>query len=155
MDWLEYIPETDAVHIIDFKTGSKKSLARTREKTDEERRKRVLKGVLKREGLQLALYALAAKQFGAENVEVSIISPLVTRAEPQLRLEHFADCMPAFAELARMQRTGIFGMRGSLRGAFLFAPAYPLATLAVDPETLDERWEATHPDLALQEETWW
>ena len=30
---------------------------------------------------------------------------------------------------------------------------YPLATLAIEPEILDERWELTHPDLALEEES--
>ena len=53
-----------------------------------------------------------------------------------------------------MQATGIFGMKGPLRSAFSFTKNYPLATLAVELEILDERWELTHPDLALEEESW-
>jgi len=74
--------------------------------------------------------------------------------EPQLRNDDFTDCGPAFRELARMQATGIFGMKGPLRGAFTFTKDYPLATLAIDPEIIDERWELTHRDLALEEESW-
>ena len=53
-----------------------------------------------------------------------------------------------------MQATGIFGMKGPLRGAFTFTKNYPLATLSIDSEIIDERWELTHPDLALEEESW-
>jgi hypothetical protein len=51
-----------------------------------------------------------------------------------------------------MQQTGIFGMYGPLRSAWTFTRAYPLATLAIDQEILDERWELTHPALAKEEE---
>jgi hypothetical protein len=71
-----------------------------------------------------------------------------------LREGDFADCGPAFRELARMQATGIFGMKGRLRDPFSFTKNYPLATLAIDSEIMDERWELTHPDLALEEESW-
>ena len=53
-----------------------------------------------------------------------------------------------------MQATGIFGMHGSLRSAFDFARDYPLATLAIDGEVIDARWETTHPALVLDEERW-
>ena len=76
------------------------------------------------------------------------------KAEPQLRIDDFADCGPAFRELARMQSTGIFGMHGLIRGAYTFAKDYPLATLAIDREILEERWEKTHPDLPIDEEGW-
>jgi hypothetical protein len=85
---------------------------------------------------------------------VSILSPIIAWPEPQLSNDDFADCGRAFRELARMQATGIFGMKGTLRGAFHFTKDYPLATLSIDPETIDERWELTHPDLALEEESW-
>jgi PD-(D/E)XK nuclease superfamily protein len=140
--------------IVDFKTGNKKSLAPKSRKKDEPRAPRVLKSVLKGDALQLALYSLAAQQLGARRVEVSILSPIIAKPEPQLRDEDFADCGPAFRELARMQATGIFGMKGPLRSAFTFTKDYPLATLSIDPEILDERWELTHPDLALEEESW-
>ena len=138
--------------IVDFKTGNKKSLAPRSRKKDEPRAPRVLKSVLKGDALQLALYTLAAQQFGAKSVEVSILSPIIAKPEPQLRDDDFADCGPAFRELARMQATGIFGMKGPLRSAFTFTKDYPLATLSIDPEIIDERWELTHPDLARDEE---
>jgi hypothetical protein len=109
---------------------------------------------LKGEALQLALYTLAARQLGAQSVDASILSPVIANPEPQLHDDDFADCGPAFRELARMQATGIFGMKGSLRGAYTFTKDYPLATLSVAPEIIEERWEQTHPDLALEEESW-
>jgi hypothetical protein len=139
--------------IVDFKTGNKKSLSPS-SRIKEPRPPRILKSVLKGDALQLALYHLAARQLGAQRVGVSIFSPTITRAEPQLVDEDFADCGPAFQELARMQATAIFGMKGSLRSAFSFTKNYPLATLAIEPEIIDERWELTHPDLALEEESW-
>ncbi|PYI94576.1 MAG: hypothetical protein DME97_00960 [Verrucomicrobia bacterium] len=140
--------------IVDYKTGNKSSLAPKSRKKDEPRSPRVLKSVLKGDALQLALYTLAAQQLRAQSVEVSIFSPIIAKPEPQLRTEDFTDCGPAFRELARMQATGIFGMKGPLRGAFSFTKDYPLATLPIDPEIIDERWELTHPDLALEEESW-
>lgn len=140
--------------IVDYKTGNKKSLTPKSRKKDERRPPRVLKSVLKGDALQLALYTLAAQQLGAQGVEVSIFSPVIAKPEPQLRDGDFTDCGPAFRELARMQATGIFGMKGPLRSAFSFTKDYPLATLAIDPEIIDERWELTHPDLALEEESW-
>ena len=139
--------------IVDFKTGNKKSLGKRR-RTPEQQEKRIIKSVLKRETLQLALYAHAAHALGAEAVGISLLSPLVREAEPQMQLDDFAPALPAFRELARMQATGNFGMKGDLRGAFTFTADYPLATLAVDREVLDERWEKTHADLALDEEPW-
>lgn len=140
--------------IVDYKTGNKKSLTPRGRKKDEPRPPRVLKSVLKGDALQLALYTLAAQQLGAQSVEVSIFSPIIAKPEPQLSDADFADCGPAFRELARMQATGIFGMKGRLRDAFSFTKDYPLATLSIDPEIIDERWELTHPDLALDEESW-
>lgn len=139
--------------IVDYKTGNKKSLSPSSRKS-EPRPPRVLKSVLKGDALQLALYTLAAQQLGAQSVGVSIFSPIIAKAEAQLSDDDFADCGPAFRELARMQATGIFGMKGPLRSAFTFIKNYPLATLAVDLEILDERWELSHPDLAVEEESW-
>ncbi len=141
--------------IIDFKTGNKKSIAPTSRKKGDPRAPRVRKQLLKAEpDLQLGLYALAAKQLGAERVALSILSPVVNWPEPQLHDDDFSECTAALIELARMQATGIFGMKGQLRGAFTFHKDYPLATLAIDPEIIDERWERTHPDLVVEEEGW-
>lgn len=146
--------DVPVLRIIDFKTGSKKALGMKSAKTPEQLQQRVVRQVLKREALQLGLYALAAHQLGAQAVEVSLLSPLIAKAEAQLDLDAFALCGPAFRELARMQATGIFGMHGSIRGAYTFAKDYPLATLAVDREITEERWEKTHPDLPIDEDSW-
>lgn len=143
-----------ALWIVDYKTGNKKSLSVKNAKTPEMAARRVLRQVLKRDALQLGLYALAAEQFGAENVQVSLLSPLTPRAEPQLQRAEFSVCEPAFRELARMQATGIFGMHGTPRDRFSFTRDYPLATLAIDREITEERWEKTHPDLPIDEEAY-
>jgi hypothetical protein len=83
---------------------------------------------------------------------VSLISPFVRSLKPQVSGTDFLSELDIFAELARMQRTGIFGMHGPLRSAFRFTADYPLATLAVDPDIVEQRWELTHPALVRDEE---
>ncbi|MFL6540926.1 MAG: PD-(D/E)XK nuclease family protein [Chthoniobacterales bacterium] len=144
------IPE---LWIVDFKTGNKDSLSKALG-DGEQRLEKVCRKVLKGDALQLALYAQAAKELGAENVQVSLLSPNSATAEPQLGLQDFAQCLDAFRELARMQATGIFGFKGPLRSAYTFTRPYPIATLAVDPEVVEERWEKTHPDLAPENNYW-
>ena len=80
------------------------------------------------------------------------MSPAVKPVAPQLSVEQMDAEADVFRELARMQQTGIFGMYGPLRSAWTFTRAYPLATLAIEQEILDERWELTHPALAKEEE---
>ncbi|HEX8076955.1 MAG TPA: hypothetical protein VF511_04000, partial [Chthoniobacterales bacterium] len=79
-----------------------------------------------------------------------LLSPNAVKAEPQLGLEDFEQCRDAFRELARMQATGIFGFKGALRNAYSFTQPYPIATLAIDPEIVDERWEETHRPLVVE-----
>lgn len=136
--------------IVDFKTGNKDALNKGVKDDDDARAEKVRRKVLKGDALQLSLYAHAAKQLGAANVRVSLISPNLAKAEPQLALEDFEDCVDAFRELARMQSTGIFGFKGLLRNAYSFTRPYPIATLAIDPEIVDERWEATHRPLSIE-----
>ena len=47
-----------------------------------------------------------------------------------------------------MQETGVFGMRGLVHSDFGFSRAYPLATLPIDPDLLQEKWTLTHPPFA-------
>jgi hypothetical protein len=136
--------------IIDFKTGNKDPLNKGMKDDDDARAEKVRRKVLKGDALQLSLYAQAAKQLGAANVRVSLISPNLVKADPQLSLADFDACVEAFRELARMQSTGIFGFKGPLRSAYSFTRPYPIATLAIDPEIVDERWEQTHPPLAVE-----
>ena len=142
---------TDYLWIVDYKTGAKKALSTARQGPDG-RRAALKKKLLDGSALQLSLYALAAMRLGADVVEVSLLSPLVRPLQPQMSGADFASEAEIFAELGRMQQTGIFGMHGSLRSAFRFTEAYPLATVAVDPDILEQRWELTHPALVRDEE---
>jgi hypothetical protein len=136
--------------IVDHKTGAKKPLSGSE---DVEKRKAALrKKLLDSTALQLALYALAAQSLGAKQTWVSLLSPLVRPLAPQLSGADIAAEQDIFAELARMQQSGQFGMHGVLRSAFRFTEDYPLATLAIDPDILEQRWEKTHPALVREEE---
>jgi hypothetical protein len=43
-------------------------------------------------------------------------------------------------------------MYGIPRSPWAFTRQYPLATVAVETEILEQRWELTHPALAKEEE---
>ena len=88
----------------------------------------------------------------ADRTWISLLSPLVRPIEPPLSGADLAAEVDIFAELSRMQQTGIFGMHGPFRSAYRFAEDYPLATLAIDPDILEQRWELTHPALVREEE---
>jgi PD-(D/E)XK nuclease superfamily protein len=137
--------------IVDYKTGAKKSLTSGRQDA-EGRRPALKKKLLDGSALQLGLYALAARAFGAERTEVSLLSPLVRPLQPQISGSDFSSEVDIFADLAEMQQTGIFGMHGPLRSTYRFTEDYPLATLAIDPDILEQRWELTHPALVRDEE---
>ncbi len=137
--------------IVDYKTGAKKALSAGREDPDGHRpalKKKLLDG----SALQLGLYALAANALGARRIEVSLLSPLVRPLQPQIAGSDFSSEADIFAELAEMQQTGVFGMHGPLRSSYRFTDDYPLATLAIDPDILEQRWELTHPALVRDEE---
>ena len=127
--------------IVDYKTGSKKAL-----------RLPLKKKLLDGSALQLSLYALAARTHGAKCALISLLSPLVRPLEPQLTDSDLASEQEIFIELARMQQSGVFGMHGPLRGTFRFTEDYPLATLGIDQDTLEQRWELTHPALVRDDE---
>lgn len=148
--------EADELWIVDYKTGAnKKALAPAREDT-EKRRSQLHKKILDGSAVQLALYGLAARQLGARQVFLSLVSPAIKPITPQLSIEQMDAEADVFRELAKMQRTGIFGMLGPVRSAWAFNREYPLATLTIEPEILERRWERTHPALAKEEEeTYW
>ncbi len=144
--------EADELWILDYKTGvNKKALVPAREDT-EKRKSQLHKKILDGSALQLALYGLAAQQLGARRVFLSLLSPAVKPVAPQLSVEQMDAEADIFRELARMQQTGVFGLYGMLRSPWAFARQYPLATLAVEQEILEQRWELTHPALAKEEE---
>ena len=132
------------IWIIDYKTGSAREL-----KTSD-----LHDNLVKGTALQLGLYALAMRELGAAQVSVSIISLAVKNVAPQLSVVDLAPHTDVFADLAEMQRTGVFGMKGEIRPAFGHSAPYPLATLQIDNDILEDKWALTHPALVLEKEEW-
>ena len=132
------------IWIVDYKTGSDREL-KTSDLHDN-----LVKGTT----LQLGLYALAMRGLGAAEVSVSIISLVVKNVAPQLSVDDLVPHTDVFADLAEMQRTGIFGMKGEIRPAFGYSAPYPLATLPIDNDILEDKWALTHPALVLEKEEW-
>jgi ATP-dependent helicase/DNAse subunit B len=132
------------IWIVDYKTGSDREL-----KTSD-----LHDNLVKGTSLQLGLYALAIRELGATEVSVSIISLKVKNVAPQLSVDDLAPHTDVFADLAEMQRTGIFGMKGEIRPAFGYSAPYPLATLPIDNDILEDKWALTHPALVLEKEEW-
>src|SRR5947209_3659156 len=132
------------IWIVDYKTGSNREL-KTSDLHDN-----LVKGTT----LQLGLYALAMRELGAAEVSVSIISLAVKNVAPQLSVVDLAPHTNVFADLAEMQRTGVFGMKGEIRPAFGYSAPYPLATLPIDNDILEDKWALTHPALVLEKEEW-
>ncbi len=137
--------------IIDYKIGAKKALFAGKMDADG-RRPALKKRLLDRTALQLGLYSIAAGALGARETEASLLSPGVRPFAPQISGNEFSSEAEIFAELAKMQRTGVFGLHGPLRSDYQFIDAYPLATLAVEQDILEQRWELTHPALVKDEE---
>lgn len=134
--------------LVDYKTGSKKGLVSSRWRTPADRTAGVRKKLQSGAAVQLGLYSLAAKSLDAKEVALGILSPLVDPARPQLQLSDIAAHPDFWAELYRMQETGIFGMLGPVQSEFSFTGTYPLATLGIDPDLLKEKWALTHPAFA-------
>jgi len=132
------------IWIVDYKTGSDREL-----KTSD-----LHDNLVRGTSLQLGLYALAMRELGAAEVSVSIISLTVKNVAPQLSVDDLAPHTDVFADLAEMQRTGIFGMKGEIRPAFGYGAPYPLATLPIDNDILEDKWALTHPALVLEKEEW-
>jgi len=132
------------IWVLDYKTGS------TKELKSSDLHDSLVKGIT----LQLGLYALAIRELGPVDVSVSILSMLVKDVAPQLTVADLAPHTDVFADLAQMQHTGIFGMKGEIRPAFGYSAPYPLATLAIDNDILEDKWAATHPALVLEKEEW-
>lgn len=94
----------------------------------------------------MALYALVLAAAGARDVKVSLLTP-ESSLRPQISLADVQAQASIWRGLAALQDTGVFGLRGTLRAEFGIALELPLATLPVEPDTLEEKWALTHPDL--------
>ncbi len=130
-------PSPHDAWIVDYKTGDRKALRASKLGTGD--------------GLQLALYALALRELGTPTVGVSLLTPGLALDAPQLRLDDLAAQAPLWRGLHRMQETGVFGMHGAIRDEYAFRGEYPLATLAIDPEVLADKWARAHPGLASED----
>jgi hypothetical protein len=121
-----------AAWLIDFKTGGDELLSLSRLK--------------KREGVQIALYALALKAMGAGPVAMTLLTR-DSDAEPQLTGEDLA--LPELAEVwrlvAAMAATGCWGEFHDLANPHDRPGDYPLAALPVPAEILRKKWALTHP----------
>jgi hypothetical protein len=133
------------IWVVDYKTSSTKEL-KTSDLHDS-----LVKGAT----LQLGLYALAIRELGAAEVSASIVSLAAKNVAPQLSVVDLAPHTDVFADLAEMQRTGVFGMKGEIRPAFGYSAPYPLATLPIDNDILEDKWALTHPALVLEKEEEW
>ncbi|MEI9893601.1 MAG: PD-(D/E)XK nuclease family protein [Chthoniobacter sp.] len=126
------------VWLVDYKTGNRKALK--------------IKDLLAGNGIQLALYALALRATGAQQVGLSLLGPDAVLDTPQILLAEVEGLTGLWHGLWQMQETGVFGMIGSLRDEFGYGQDYPLATLAIDEEILADKWALTHPDFSPVEE---
>jgi hypothetical protein len=139
------------VWIVDYKTGNQKPLSPPG-KTPETQAANLRKKLVRGDAIQLGLYGLAARELGAGEIHLSILSLRTELDRPQLAMTALAADSDFWSELYRMQETGIFGLRGLIRNEFGFSPDYPLATLPIDKEFLDEKWVLTHPAFADDED---
>ena len=137
--------------IVDYKTGRQRGFnlveLRRNESPEEKLRKQLVKG----KGVQLGLYALAAHSLGAAEVRLTLLG-LADELEQQFALKHAQAQNDFWLELQRMQETGVFGMLGNIYSEFGFSRAYPLATLGIDSDLLQQKWAMTHPALAVEGE---
>ncbi len=121
----------DDLWVVDFKTGRQAKALSASE-------------MLRGNGVQLALYALALRQLGVAAVQASLAKPGEIMRQP-MDLAAIDELRELWLELQRMQDSGIFGVHGELRSEYRRAADYPLATLPVDPDSLEEKWKRTHP----------
>jgi hypothetical protein len=134
--------------VVDYKTGKRKSLRSSQWRSEADIRKGVHTQLLKGEGVQVALYALALRQLGGENIGMSLLARGLDLSAPQLTLPEITAHEQIWRTLAGMEKSGVFGMRGAIRSEFSFTGDYPLATLAIDSDLLETKWTLTHPALA-------
>jgi PD-(D/E)XK nuclease superfamily len=137
--------------VIDYKTGKQRGFnlrdLKRNESTGEKLRRQLAKG----SGVQLGLYALAAHSLGASEVGLTLLG-LADELEPQFHLRDALAQKDFWRELSRMQETGVFGMLREVYSEYGPSRTYPLATLGIDPNLLEEKWAIAHPALAVGSE---
>ena len=137
--------------VVDYKTGRQRGfrLKELRRKDTPERKFR--RQLIEGRGVQLALYALAVHALGSEEVRLTLLSP-AEELEPQFHLADVLAQKDFWLELHRMQETGVFGMLGPVHADFGYVRKYPIATLPIDPDLLDEKWALTHRAFSVEDE---
>ena len=137
--------------VVDYKTGRQRgfSLKELRKKDTPKRKFR--RQLTEGRGVQLALYALAVHALGAQKIQLTLLSP-AEELEPQFDLDAVLAQADFWMELHRMQETGVFGMLGPVHADFGFIAQYPLGTLPIDIDLLEEKWALTHPAFMLEKE---
>jgi PD-(D/E)XK nuclease superfamily protein len=139
------------VWVIDYKTGRQRGFKLKELRRNDTPKRKFRRQLIEGRGVQLALYALAVHALGAENIQLTLLSP-AEQLEPQFHLVDVLAQKDFWRELHRMQETGVFGMLGPIHADFGFVWKYPLATLPIDTDLLKEKWMLTHPAFALEEE---
>jgi PD-(D/E)XK nuclease superfamily protein len=134
--------------IIDYKTGRQRAFTLHELRKKETPQQKLRRLLVAGRGVQLGLYALAAHALGASKIKLSLLG-LADELDPQFDVDNARAQADFWRELYRMQETGVFGMLGPVHAQYGFAHNYPLATLAIDEELLQEKWALTHPALAL------
>lgn len=139
------------VWVVDYKTGRRRSFSLKQLHGKDTPERRFHKALIEGRGVQLALYALAVHALGAQDVQLTLLSP-PEQLEPQFHLRDVLAQKHFWSELHRMQETGVFGMLGPIHADFGFIGTYPLATLPIDTDLLQDKWALTHPALIAEEE---
>ncbi len=137
--------------VIDYKTGRQRGFKLKELRRNDTPKRKFHKQLIDGRGVQLALYALAVHSLGADDVQLTLLSP-AEQLEPQFRLADVLAQKNFWNEVHRMQETGVFGMLGPIHADFGFVGKYPLATLPIDTDLLEEKWALTHPAFVLEEE---
>jgi len=137
--------------VVDYKTGRQRGFNLKELRRNDTPKRKFHKQLIEGRGVQLALYALAVHARGAEDVQLTLLSP-AEQLEPQFHLADVLAQKDFWKELHRMQETGVFGMLGPIHADFGFVRRYPLATLPIDMDLLAEKWTLTHPAFVLEEE---
>jgi len=137
--------------VVDYKTGRQRGFSLNELRKKDTPKRKLRRQLIEGRGVQLALYALAVHAFGVQKVQLTLLSP-AEALEPQFDLDAVLAQNDFWMELHRMQETGVFGMLGPVHADFGFVAQYPLATLPIDIDLLEEKWALTHPALAPEKE---
>ncbi len=133
-------PSEGQLWIVDYKTG----IAAPLKSHPTALRKQLLAG----NGVQICIYALALRALGWRQIGASLLTRENELDGPDVTISAIDGQKQIWREIARMEKTGIFGMLGELRSEFTFIGKYPLATLSMDKDLLREKWRRTHPAFA-------